>query len=319
MAEVTVVIASHGRALRLRWLLNALEEQDLGPERWQVIVVHDYDPATAERVIACHPLSAAGRLRAEAIAPGTGSPARQRNLGWRMAAGERVAFVDDDCRPVPGWLTALLAAANRSGTIVQGRTQADPEEAALLRAPHVRTMWIDPVGPYAQTCNILYPRLLLETLGGFDERAITGEDVDLSLRAKAAGARITAAPDAVVYHAVESFSLVGIVRQNLKWRHLARLVHSHPEFRAEMPVGIFWDDEHLRTSAALLGLAAARRTHMTSLALTVPYVAQALNRRGPGRRRRALALAELPGQAVRQSAEVLGLLAGSVRHRTIVL
>jgi DNA-directed RNA polymerase specialized sigma24 family protein len=36
-------------------------------------------------------------------------------------------------------------------------------------------------------------------------------------------------------------------------------------------------------------------------------------------RRRAIALAEVPGQAIRQSAEVLGLAAGSVRHRTFVL
>lgn len=319
MAEVTVVVASHGRALRLRWLLNALEEQDLAPERWETIVVHDYDAATAERVIARHPLSAAGRLRATAIEPGTGSPARQRNIGWRMSGCALVAFVDDDCRPDPGWLSALLAAGDGPGTIVQGRTQGDPEEAELLRAPHVRTMWIDPVGPYAQTCNILYPRSLLEALGGFDERAITGEDVDLSLRAKAAGAAITAAPDALIYHAVESFSLAGIMRQNLKWRHLAHLVRSHPEFRAQMPLRIFWDEEHLRTSAALLGLAGARPTRMASLALAVPYLAHALDRRGPGPHRRAIALAELPGQAVRQSAEVLGLVAGSIRHRTIVL
>jgi glycosyltransferase involved in cell wall biosynthesis len=104
---VSVVVASHARELRLRWLLNALEEQTLARESWEVVVVHDYDAAVAERVIERHPLFESGTLRHRAIEPGTGSPARQRNIGWRMGRGRLVAFTDDDCRPEPGWLAAL--------------------------------------------------------------------------------------------------------------------------------------------------------------------------------------------------------------------
>jgi GT2 family glycosyltransferase len=316
---VSVVVASHARHLRLRWLLNALEEQTLERGRWEVVVVHDYDSATSERVIERHPLSEAGTLRAIGIAAGTGSPARQRNLGWRAAAGELVAFTDDDCRPEPAWLERLVAAARQApGDLIQGATRPDPLEGDVLKAPHVRSMWIDPVGPYAQTCNILYPRELLERLDGFDERAIAGEDVGLSLRARASGARVSAAPEAIVNHAIESHTLPGIVRQNLKWRHLAYLAKRHPEMRREFPLGVFWDAEHLWTTAALLGIAGAR-WNRALLALAAPYVVRASRRRGRGVRRRAIALAEVPGQAIRQSAEVLGLAAGSVRHRTFVL
>src|SRR3954451_1749725 len=98
---VSVVVASHARHLRLRWLLNALEEQTLAPEHWDVEVVHDYPAAVAERVIERHPLAEAGRLRHVTIEPGTGSPSRQRNIGWRGARGELIAFTDDDCRPEP--------------------------------------------------------------------------------------------------------------------------------------------------------------------------------------------------------------------------
>jgi glycosyltransferase involved in cell wall biosynthesis len=315
---VSVVVASHGRALRLRWLLNALEQQTVR-ESWEVVVVHDYDEATAARVLAGHPLALAGTLRAIAIVPGTGSPARQRNLGWRAACAPLVAFTDDDCRPEPGWLEGLIAVARaRPGDVVQGATRPEPHEQAILAAPHVRTLWIDPVGPYAQTCNILYPRGLLERLGGFDERAIAGEDVGLSLRARAAGAGIAAAPAAVVNHAVESHTLPGIVRQNLKWRHLAYLARQHPEIRRELPLGLFWDREHLRTTAALAALLGARR-HPALLVLALPYVRRAARRRGRSPRGRALAVVELPGQAVRQAAEVVGLAAGGLRHRTPIL
>ncbi len=316
---VSVVVASHARHLRLLWLLNALEEQTLAPGLWEVVVVHDYDPATAERVLERHPLREAQRLRHIAMAPGTGSPASQRNLGWRAARGELVAFTDDDCRPEPDWLERMVTtAAGTAGDVVQGATRPDPFEHGVLAAPHVRTMFIEPVGSFAQTCNILYPRDLLDRLGGFDEQAITGEDVDLSLRARAAGAGISGAPEAIVNHAVESHTLPGILRQNLKWRHLAYLVKRHPELRRELTLGVFWDADHLWASVALAGLIAASRNRGL-IVLTAPYALRASRRRGPGRRARAVAVAELPGQAVRQFAEVLGLAAGSVRHRTLVL
>ncbi len=315
---VTVVVASHARPLRLLWLLNALQEQTFS-EPWELVVVHDYDASTAGRVLDRHPLTASGRLRHLAIEPGTGSPSRQRNLGWRAARGELIAFTDDDCRPEPTWLDRLVAAArNAESHIVQGATHPDPHEHALLSAPHVRTLLIEPVSPFAQTCNILYPRAVLERLDGFDERAIAGEDVGLSLRARAAGHRIVAAHDAVVFHAVESFTLPQILRQNLKWRHLAYLVKRHPELRADLTLHVFWDADHLRTVAALAGLMAGRR-RASWLALTAPYLHDAAGRRGRHPLGRAVAVAEIPGQFARQVAEVLGMAAGSLRHRTLLL
>jgi len=316
---ISVVVASHGRHLRLRWLLNALEEQTL-PERWDVVVVHDYDEQTAHRVIDEHPLARAGRLRHIAIEPGTGSPARQRNIGWRAASAELIAFTDDDCRPEPDWLERLLAAGRAApGQPVQGRTDPEPEEWEILRAPHVRTLLIEPVGPFCQTCNMLYPRELLEALGGFDERAITGEDVDLSLRARAAGRAIAGAPDAVVHHAIESHTLPGILRQNLKWRYLAYLVKRHPELRRDLFLWVFWDAEHARSALALAGIVAAALWTPWALLAAAPYVAHGLRRRGPRPRGVLIAALELPGQAVRQFAEVLGLAYGSLRRGTLIL
>ena len=316
---MSVVVASHARALRVRWLLNALEEQTLAPEDWEVVVVHDYEPATAERFIASHPLARTGRLRNFTIEPGTGSPARQRNVGWRAARGRTIAFTDDDCRPEPDWLERLLAAEGRApGSVVQGATRPDPFERAILAAPHPRTLSIDPVGPFAETANILYPRALLERLGGFDERAITGEDMGLWISARRAGVTIVPASDAIVNHAIESYPLPGILRLNLKWRHLAYLVKRHPEVRRDLTLRVFWDFDHLLITGAVVGVLSARRRRAL-LALAGPYVVRASRRRGTSPAGRAVALAELPGQAVRQLAEVLGLVIGSVRHRTLLL
>src|SRR5690349_14883396 len=153
---VSVVVPSHDRALRLRWLLNALEEQDL--DAFEVIVAHDSADGT-EAVLRDHPLARAGVLRALRFAPGSTGPAAKRNAGWRAARAPLVAFTDDDCRPPRDWLAnALRAARATPGAVVQGATAPDPDERNLLfRAAHVLTQRVDPPDPWGQTCNIVYP------------------------------------------------------------------------------------------------------------------------------------------------------------------
>ena len=317
---VSVVVASHGRHLRLRWLLNALDEQTLDRRQWDLIVVHTYDEDTARRVIEAHPLSAAGVLRHIAIEPGTGQPVEAAQ--HRLPRGARRPARVHRRRLPPRARLARTHAGRGARSAGGGRAGADAarcrSNGEVLRAPHVRTLVIDPINPYKQAANILYPRELFERLGGFDERAIAGEDVGLWMRAQEAGARVVAAPDAVVSHAVESHTLPGIVRQNLKWRYLAYLAKRHPEFRAEMPLRIFWDDDHLRTTAALVGVLGARRKPALAL-LALPYVRHSMGRRASGRAAPLIAAAELPGQFVRQVAEVVGMAAGGVRNRTPIL
>ena len=316
--RVSVVVAA-SRPLRLRWLLNALEEQTLPAGDWELIVAHGFDAPTAARHLDDHPLAGSGRMRLIGPPAGGGIAARQRNAGWRAASAGLVAFTDDDCRPEPGWLEALLAAADRRpGQLIQGATRPDPLEHDVFAAPHVHTLAVDPPGRFAQTCNILYPRELIERLGGFDERAIVGEDIDLSLRALEAGVWLVGARDAVVNHAIEAHTLPGFVRRNMRWRHLAYVVARHPSLRERCYGGLFWKESHFQALLALAGLAAARRVPALAL-LALPYLGPELRRRGERPVDVAVAAAEVPGRALNELAEVLAMAAGSARYRTLVL
>jgi GT2 family glycosyltransferase len=317
---VSVVVPSHARRLRLRWLLNALEEQTLDARRFEVIVVHDYEGEDAT-LIEEHPLSRAGRLRELRIRPGTGRPSVQRNMGWRAARAPLVAFIDDDCRPDPQWLEQMLAAAQRDPeAILQGATEADPFELASLSSPHARSLWVDPPDDFAQTCNIAYPTGLLERVGGFDEGlpAPAGEDTDLALRARATGAALSAAPDAHVFHAVEAYSLPGAVRLNLKWRHLAFMIKRHRSQRRHFTNYVFWRRSHRDLALLLLGAALARRAPLAAL-LGAPWVYRRVTRRGRHKRALVAGVVELPGGLVVDAAEVATMCWGSVRYRTLVL
>src|SRR3954466_9665384 len=117
MPEISVVVPSHERPVRLRWLLNALSEQTLARERFEVVVVHDSGPATA-RLLATHPI----RVREIELPPCGAAP--KRNAGWRAARAPLVAFTDDDCRPPREWLQRGPGARRRPP---RGAAQGDPQ------------------------------------------------------------------------------------------------------------------------------------------------------------------------------------------------
>jgi GT2 family glycosyltransferase len=316
--EVSVVVPSHERPLRLRWLLNALEEQTLEPSRFEVVVAHDSRDEVAE-MIDRHPLALAGVLAQRRLEPGTGTPARHRNLGWRSAQAPLIAFTDDDCRPESDWLETLLAAGLRHpGAIVQGTTRPDPNESDLLKATHARTQDITPPAIFAQTCNILYPRELLERLDGFDELVPTasGEDTDLAIRARNRGTAYLAEPEAVVNHAVESLSLRTMLKLSWRWRHLPLVTKRHPVVREEYLLGRFWKPTHLTLPLALLGFGLSRRTPLAA-GLAVPYLRETLARHGTHKRGRLMAAAALPGRVAIDTVEIAALSWGSIRYRTL--
>jgi GT2 family glycosyltransferase len=307
--------------LRLRWLLNALAEQTHSPERWEVIVGHDSAGPETEELLRTHPLALSGRLRSVPLAPGSAPPGRNRNAAWRMAQAPLIAFTDDDCRPTPEWLERALAAAQRHpGAIIQGATSPDAEEGLIgAHAPWVYTLSIRPPRPWAQACNIIYPRAVLEAVGGFPEDMFVGEDTALAERARDQGAQYVGASDVIVWHAIEEASLLSMVRAAWRWRDLPLLLRRHPRLREEFPLYFFWTREHVWLPLAALGWMQMRRTRLAAL-LVLPYVARAMpSKHGMHPRGRIRAALELPGWAAIHAAELASLAWGSVKHRTLFL
>jgi GT2 family glycosyltransferase len=318
--DVSVAVPSHNRPIRLLWLLNALEEQTLPRDRFEVIVAHDSSGET-EELLRSHPLAREGVLRHLSFAPGPGA-AEKRTAAWREARAPLVAFTDDDCRPDPSWLERLVGAAHaHPGAIVQGATQPDPHEVVLVQhTPHARTLTVDPPVPWAQTANILYPRDVLERLGGFDESFpdTGGEDTDLAQRGVEAGVQYVGEPRAITYHAVHAGSLWKLLPSVWRWQAVPAVVKRHPSLRDGMPLRVFWKTRHARLALAVLGLALSRRRPWLAL-LVLPWAIDAMPAYGSGVRGRLRALSELPSRAVIDVVEMAALARGSAKHRTLLL
>lgn len=312
--EIAVVVPTRDRAERLERLLAALRAQTLAGERIEVIVVDD---ASSDRTPEL--LDAAAReggfarfevVRREASA----GPGAARNAGWPRAEAPLVAFTDDDCEPEPGWLEALLAASRAApGAAVQGRTFPNPAEAGAISL-FTRTLDVSG-GPFYPTCNMAYPRELLERLGGFDASyPWAAEDTDLAWRAIEAGTPILFAERARVAHAVNLLGPVGTLRQALRWSDGMLVFARHPELRRSMLLGRFWKPAHAKLLLALAGVGLARRSRL-ALLLTLPYLWEARGRC----RARGHSEALVPYVALHDAVETAALLRGAVRHRVLVL
>jgi GT2 family glycosyltransferase len=313
--DVSVVIPTRDRVERLRAALGALRAQTLEAGRFEVVVVDDGSTDGTAELFDGDP-GGAPKLRA-LRSPGRG-PAAARNAGWRVATAPLVAFTDDDCEPDPRWLEALVDAHRANpDAILQGVTRPIAREAGLLGRPFARTRRIEEPSPWFATCNIAYPRELLERLDGFDELfpEALGEDTDLGWRAVEQGTRMEFAPRAVVHHAVEDLGAAGYMRHALRGADAVEAFRRHPGLRARtLRYGAFRNPSLARLAMALAGLALARR-HRAAALLALPYARNVAGR--------SLAYDAGPLLAPYLVAYDLALaftsVRGSVRHRTLVL
>jgi glycosyltransferase involved in cell wall biosynthesis len=305
MAAVSVVVATRDRAERLAALLESLDAQTF--QDFDLVVVDDGSVDGTGEALAGVP-----SIRHERPL----GPSASRNAGWRAAESPYVAFIDDDCVASPGWLEALVAAAHPRA-VVQGPVEPMPSERDRL-GPFSRSLWVERLGPWFQAANVLYPRALLERLGGFDADAFphAGEDCDLAWRAFAEGAEAVWAPDARVQHAVNELGPVGSLRLAVRWSEAVRLVRRHPQLRGEaLTYGVFWKGSHYLLFRTLLALALPRLPRLVRLWLAAPYARHLLLR---GRHDGGGPLAA-PWYALYDLVELAAVARGAVRSRTLVI
>lgn len=142
------------------------------------------------------------------------------NVGMRAATTPFVALLNNDTRAEPGWLAALVAAAQSNPTVGMVASKM-----VFYDRPHIINsagICLDRVGiawdrfggrvdDTADTATteifgasggaVLYRRAMLQEIGLFDEDFFAYlEDVDLAWRARWAGWRCLYVPTAVVHH-----------------------------------------------------------------------------------------------------------------------
>ena len=333
--NVAVVVATRNRAELLLRLLDSLAVQRAAPP-FEVVVVDDGStdgtPERVEKAAAALPMP----VRVLRQEQSTG-PAGARNRGWQATDAPLIAFTDDDCVPVQGWLAALAAAVETGGAALAAGVTTYPAEQADLRATWSYRMEDDGASGHYSTCNVLYRRDALEAVDGFDDagfrhrtrrrcvsRCVNGEDTDLAWRAIGAGFGATIAPDAVVHHEVFPLRWREYVRNIPRLEGLVLLMKKHPHLRARFGVEYVYRTEDAAALAVLAGLAGLAVRHLRPFALlgavgaAAWYVRLFRRFRRPPRGRGGYAVA-VPLGFVADAYAGLIMVRASIRHRTLLL
>ena len=247
---LSVVIATRDRPEQLTRCLGRLRPQ-LAPDD-EIVVV---DSASRDHRTG-HVALGAGATLLRAARPGT---SLARNLGWRSARHDRIAFIDDDIRVDDGWADAMATAlAADEATWVTGwiglerfgggARHLNPtmlEESPARLDPHRR-------GTMGASANFGARREVLAAVGGFDERFGPGrwtaaaEDVELFDRLLLAGIDGRYEPSVRVFHEQWRTPRAGF---GLQWRYgkgmgarIARLArHDRRRTRHEV-YDVVWAD-----------------------------------------------------------------------------
>ena len=209
LPRVSLVISTLDRAPYLRRLLASLGHLD--HPSFEVVVVNGPSTDGTEDVLEEF---AGGGIRV--VRCPEANLARSRNLGIAAAAGDVVAFIDDDALPEsPSWLTVLVApftadvTLGGSGGVVLSGDTAELEFDGGATSEYGLQVFGATAGDRrggewfrrVNGCNCAFRRDVLLRIGGFDEAySYFADETDVCLRVIRAGFEVRMVAGAAVRH-----------------------------------------------------------------------------------------------------------------------
>lgn len=219
MIELSVIIPTYNRSEMLIDVLSGLLSQDADPARFEVIVLDDGSTDDTASIVGTYER---GALTLRYVHQENAGLNNARNHAARVAEGPLLAYLDDDVRVPPDYVSQVLAAfeANPDADAMAGRILLDLEASPppwltgglrLYLSEFDRGDTPEVLSPpeYPRGANFAVRADTLERLGGFhpllDRRGgslISGGEQELFQRLHAAGGVIVSWPAAWVHHRV---------------------------------------------------------------------------------------------------------------------
>jgi GT2 family glycosyltransferase len=196
---ISVIIPTYHDWDRLKLCLDALSNQILSQESFEVIVVNN-DPKNLV------PFSTNVSNVIFVDEDKQGSYAA-RNKGLSLAKGDIIAFTDSDCIPEANWLSNALEVFNKNPDAcrIAGRiklfSNSKENNAILFERVFAfkQKQYAERLGT-ALTANLLVKKKLFHNVGLFNDQLMSGGDVEWGIRARNAGFPIVFSENVQINH-----------------------------------------------------------------------------------------------------------------------
>jgi glycosyltransferase involved in cell wall biosynthesis len=198
--DFSVVVPVYNSERTLRFCLEALANQTIPKEKFEVIVVDDGSTDSTSEI--------ARKFDVRYIFQKNQGPASARNFGADAAAGDIILFTDSDCIPDSDWLEEMVRPfSDKKVVAVKGAYKTRQTELVARFAQMEfedrydmlkKSTSIDMIATYSAA----FRKDVFKRMGGFDCRfpMASNEDTELSYRMANAGYKMVFNPDAVVFH-----------------------------------------------------------------------------------------------------------------------
>jgi GT2 family glycosyltransferase len=213
--KISIIILSFNNYVDTTGQCLAALSADPDFEEWEVIVVDNAsDAKTRQQLEEAKHLYTGVRF---IFNPGNVGFAAGNNIGIKLATGDIFILLNSDAFPAPGMLSRLVehfARDERLGMVGPVTNAAGNEQCIYTKAGNTEDkineglLYVASGGSETLSAYrldffcVAIPRHVLKLVGGLDEDFGRGyyEDLDYSLRVKAAGYRLGVAEDTFVYH-----------------------------------------------------------------------------------------------------------------------
>ncbi len=217
MPKFSIIIPTYNRVSLLKKLVDSISNLGQSSEEYEIIIVND--GSTDETNSYLDGLEHESNIKV--VHQENAGPTTARNSGAKVASGEILVFVDDDCTVPSDWLTSIEnSLVKNSAALIGGANKNLVDEKITSRVYQQINAYfqnkrnsVTGKASYLMTNNMACWKSTFEKYSGFDERfSIGGEDREFAIRLINAGEKVVYEPGLFINH-YHSFSFISFLFQ----------------------------------------------------------------------------------------------------------
>lgn len=211
MMDFSIIIPAKNEEINIAHCLDSINAVKFDHNRFEVLVV---DNGSNDRTVDV----ASEKGATVFVQPGL-SISGLRNFGARHANGKVLVFLDADCTVVQDWLSAAVGYIGDCNLACFGSPPVVPADATWVQKTwysiRKKKKLVEEV-EWLESMNMFVPRETFSAVDGFNERLVTCEDYDLSIRLQKHG-RILSDQRIIAVHHGEARNLAHFFLKE-RWR-----------------------------------------------------------------------------------------------------